>query len=82
MHKQIFLKVPFRIECALELLYVRQGYVMAGNVGDRVRLPMPSLHNCGVSVTGLQLHWCPDKELLSIQCMQNIDCSKQVLSAS
>lgn len=44
MYKQIFLKVPFRIEGALELLYLRQGYVMAGNVGDRVKLPMPSLH--------------------------------------
>lgn len=43
IHKPIFLKVPFRIEGAPELLFVRQGYVMAGNVGDRVRLRMLGL---------------------------------------
>lgn len=43
IHKQIFLKVPFRIEGALELLFEKQGYVMAGNVGDRVRVRMLGL---------------------------------------
>lgn len=37
------MKVPFRIKGAPELLFVRQGYVMAGNVGDRVRLRMLGL---------------------------------------